>query len=444
MPEYTHQPLLDWNSCPAQLNDLKTVPISSIKKLHVYDFDNTLYNSPQPTRELYSREVYQLVLHGLEGNNNGPYWWSEPSFLQQSFKDSLGTALYKYWNEKVIKLAKMSYAEPDTVSILMTGRRQDKFKELISDHLDLTRAIWNFSHSELEFNAVVLKRPIDGVDVSTIEYKKKCLVDFIKFYPNLEEVTVYDDRRNQLLKFKAFFNELPHKNNFQWFVIPVPPRTVRLVSEREYKFVMEMFDSYNAHKDPLKQLNVAWSARQTGYFLSVNAQRAVLQWSLNFLKSRNMESANKHLSRYPMFIPSMLLSSTMPQMEMVNVLTNNSKAILKKRGGWRKVIEDFYGQTGETVVRIKFTVTKIGIRLSSLDDRSPKLYYLAEPTNSDQYVWNYYSEFIIIGVDDAYYRDDVTASVLDNPKKGIRWYKPPTPLNIQTYFGTCAQLKIRR
>ena len=104
--------------------------ISSIKNLHVYDFDNTLFSSPLPNPQLWHPQTigllqsYEVFAHGG--------WWHNADILA-----STGEGAEKeeprgwkgWWNEVVVQLAETSMQEKDTLTVLLTGRGESNFAD---------------------------------------------------------------------------------------------------------------------------------------------------------------------------------------------------------------------------------------------------------------------------------------------------------------------------
>lgn len=91
-----HSVLRKWNSCAHELAVPSEVPEHAITKLHIYDFDNTLFATPGPTEQLYTRELLGK-LTSSELPNGG--WWNEPEFLQAAIEISRSKPRRFSWNE---------------------------------------------------------------------------------------------------------------------------------------------------------------------------------------------------------------------------------------------------------------------------------------------------------------------------------------------------------
>ncbi|SCV00793.1 LAMI_0G07338g1_1 [Lachancea mirantina] len=205
-----HSVLYKWSSCDSKLRAPDVKSRLDIRKIHVYDFDNTLFNSPAPNPSLLSSYLINILTDPHKLSNGG--WWSEPRFLRELIREwtvnkASATDLKKldqidaaYWNRDIVELSRISREEPGVVSILMTGRKEQYFKEVIGGILDQPV----FGADKLQFNAVFLKKP--GYH-TTMAYKTACLTDLLEHYDRCEEITIYDDRIRQLRGFQQFLNE---------------------------------------------------------------------------------------------------------------------------------------------------------------------------------------------------------------------------------------------
>lgn len=136
-------------------------------KLHVFDFDKTLFRSPERPE-------------GWEGG-----WWGK--------LDSLSPPLVpkqpddEWWNDSVVKAAKRAIANADVMAVVVTGRLQ-KFS------LRLTELLAQAGLSG--FDAVYLSGggPTDA-------YKLGVLKELLADNPTVRGVALWDDNGEQLRKF---------------------------------------------------------------------------------------------------------------------------------------------------------------------------------------------------------------------------------------------------
>ena len=121
----SHSVLYEWNSVDSALN-IPILPDSKIRKICIYDFDNTLFKSPAPDPHLYSEQLYTSLLSPCVFSNGG--WWSEPRFLELLLNEWQKGLIddSAFWNRDIVKSAKESWESRDdgTLTILMTGRKE--------------------------------------------------------------------------------------------------------------------------------------------------------------------------------------------------------------------------------------------------------------------------------------------------------------------------------
>lgn len=177
--------------------------IDQIQQIHVYDFDNTLFSSPLPNRQIWNGSTIGL-LQGQETFTDGG-WWHCPNILAatgQGLDIEEGRAWEGCWNEKIVDLVRLSMQDEHALTILLTGRKEDGFVELISKML---------AAKKLDFNMVCLK-PAAGPDNqlfdSTLLFKQALLEDIVFTYTEAEEIRIYEDRPKHTKAFRDFFTGL--------------------------------------------------------------------------------------------------------------------------------------------------------------------------------------------------------------------------------------------
>ncbi|KAJ9655645.1 hypothetical protein H2198_005543 [Neophaeococcomyces mojaviensis] len=182
----------------------KTIPdISAIKNIHVYDFDNTLFSSPLPNPQLWHSttigllQAYEVFAHGG--------WWHNPDILA-STGDGLEAeeprAWKGWWNEVVVSLAETSIKEEDTLTVLLTGRGETNFANLINRIADARH---------LDFDLVVLKPEVGPQQqqfVSTMEFKQAFLKDLVFTYRFADNIRIYEDRVKHVKGFRDYMEKV--------------------------------------------------------------------------------------------------------------------------------------------------------------------------------------------------------------------------------------------
>lgn len=188
---------------------------SQITRIHIYDFDATLFKTPLPNPDLLSTSAISILesLNGLHGGG----WWADSRFLfgtGEGYEKERSRAWEGWWDEKVVELARLSQKDPETLSIVLTGRRAEEFKHLIRTMLDA---------KELKFDAVILRKDLNGGE-STLQYKSTVISEIVKYYKMATEVTIYEDKAKQAAGFRKSLRHLRtryHRANLVYDVVEV-------------------------------------------------------------------------------------------------------------------------------------------------------------------------------------------------------------------------------
>ena len=90
-----------------------------------------------------------------------------------------------------VQLVKLSMEQKDAVTVLLTGRGENNFSDLVRRMVD---------SKKLEFDLICLKPEVGprGQRFSTtMEFKQTFLEDLVLTYEQAEEIRVYEDRVKQ-------------------------------------------------------------------------------------------------------------------------------------------------------------------------------------------------------------------------------------------------------
>ena len=96
-----------------------------------------------------------------------------------------------WWKEDIVKLVELSIRQEDALTVLLTGRAEHKFANVI-------RRI--IKAKKLAFHMLCLKPPTarDGKPwQSTMIFKQALIKDLIANYREIDEVKIYEDRPQQ-------------------------------------------------------------------------------------------------------------------------------------------------------------------------------------------------------------------------------------------------------
>jgi uncharacterized membrane protein YgcG len=192
---------------------------STIKAIHVYDFDNTLFCSPLPNPLVWHYQTIGL-LQTYETLAFGG-WWHDNSILAATGegleKEEL-RAWEGHWNETVRELVELSIASKDTITVLLTGRGETNFTDLVN-------RICN--SRKLDFDLVALKPEVGPSGQrfdSTMNFKQEFLKELVFTYQFADEIRIYEDRPKHVKAFKEFFERLNKSFLSHRVDEPPPPR----------------------------------------------------------------------------------------------------------------------------------------------------------------------------------------------------------------------------
>ncbi|KAI9877461.1 MAG: hypothetical protein M1830_003845 [Pleopsidium flavum] len=177
-------------------------PVSQIKAIHVYDFDNTLFSSPLPNLKLWTGPTVGH-LQTQEGFANGG-WWHDHHILEATGegadKEEL-RAWAGWWNEHIVNLVELSMQQKDAVNVLLTGRGEHNFADLVK------RIV---TSKKLDFHMVCLKPQVGPNNqrfLTTMGYKQSLLEDLVYTYKEADEIRVYEDRPRHVKGFRDYFEK---------------------------------------------------------------------------------------------------------------------------------------------------------------------------------------------------------------------------------------------
>ncbi len=212
---YTVNALKRW-SCKS-----KNLPndASTIKAIHVYDFDNTLFCSPLPNPLIWHGQTIGLLQTQETLAFGG--WWHDNSILAATGdgleKEEL-RAWEGHWNETVCELVELSVVSKDTITVLLTGRGETNFTDLVNRMCNSRK---------LDFDLVVLKPeagPSGQRFDSTMNFKQEFLKELVFTYQSADEIRIYEDRPKHVKGFKDFFERLNKSFLSHRVDEPPPPR----------------------------------------------------------------------------------------------------------------------------------------------------------------------------------------------------------------------------
>ncbi|XBW38119.1 hypothetical protein QEN19_003713 [Hanseniaspora menglaensis] len=223
------------NILPDEYNKIKITKkpeYQEIRNIHIYDFDGTLFYTPNIFYDNFTDRAVNYIIP-FKGLVHGGWWcyresveayirkWIEEKESipkEMLFNEPFGAVKdgicfckackidSKFWSYDIVKKMQASYESPDTISILMTGRRLDRFYETFDLLLKQKLEHRIVFHNELKVDSIFLKKDYKY----TIEYKTKVLRDLLVNFPLVKELIMYDDRTDQIKGMHTWM-----KNNMQ-------------------------------------------------------------------------------------------------------------------------------------------------------------------------------------------------------------------------------------
>ncbi|KAM0326943.1 hypothetical protein ACHAQA_006063 [Verticillium albo-atrum] len=186
----------------------KSPAVDTIKALHVYDFDNTLFKTPLPNPALWVGTTIGTLSSQDTLINGG--WWHDSRILAAT-GDGADTeerrAWEGWWNEKIVELIGLSIKQKDALCVLLTGRSERGFSDLIKRMI---------KSKGLEFDMVGLKPAVSPTNQhfkSTMHFKQLFLEAMMETYKNAEEIRIYEDRPKHVKGFRDFMADYNRRQN---------------------------------------------------------------------------------------------------------------------------------------------------------------------------------------------------------------------------------------
>ena len=147
------------------------------------------------------------LLATQEAFNNGG-WWHDNRILAATgdgFDKEQPRAWKGWWNEKIVELVQLSMKQPDAMCILLTGRSEKGFADLVKKIV---------ASKGLVFDMVCLKPQVGPTNQrfpNTMDFKKQFLTALVETYAQATEIRIYEDRPRHTEAFRRFLEE--YNNN---------------------------------------------------------------------------------------------------------------------------------------------------------------------------------------------------------------------------------------
>lgn len=190
-------------------------------------------------------------LQALEVFSTGG-WWHDVNILAatgQGEVEEEKRGWEGWWNESIAELVQLSMQQKDTLTVLLTGRKESAFSDLISRMV---------KSRGLEFDMVCLKPAVGPANQkigNTMTFKQELLKDVVDTYSKAEELKIYEDRPKHTAAFRSFFSTMNRnlqasqdpdtRPPFAYDVVQVNEQAVSLDPQKEVEEVQRMINSHN-------------------------------------------------------------------------------------------------------------------------------------------------------------------------------------------------------
>ncbi|KAF9569220.1 hypothetical protein EC968_002628 [Mortierella alpina] len=238
---------------------------SHFRTVKVFDFDQTLFQSPLPNPALWDPSFLGIL---TSWNYCGTGWWHNPGTLELG-PETEATCWEGWWNEDIVKEVKKSSTDPACLTVLLTGRNGPTFGRKLIEMVgrkgldfDLiatkptTVALMEPSaakptHKHRAKTTGAPQRPAEEyLKVHTFNTKHDFLYNLLFEYPAIRAMHLFDDRPCQVAKFRQAGQEWLEKKMLDRFDITVVQEPLLYMDpKRESELVMAMVEANNQQVD---------------------------------------------------------------------------------------------------------------------------------------------------------------------------------------------------
>ncbi|CAG8548556.1 345_t:CDS:1 [Acaulospora morrowiae] len=234
-----------------------------IDSINIFDFDGTLFASPQPNPRLWENALIGL----LKNDQLYKGWYQSKKSLD--FEEHVKSRVWNnWWNEKVVDLVRNSMAHPNSLTILLTGRKYSEFHEVIAEMTSrkgLTFDVMGFKPDQdildwsLYYNPAIIgkvgrtkyeeftsMKTVVGIPITTKNFKVRFIEDLLSHHPSTKLIVMWEDRKNHVKAFQSLLNELKCQEKIlQGKVNHVILKMRYLDMNRERRIVNEIIEDHN-------------------------------------------------------------------------------------------------------------------------------------------------------------------------------------------------------
>ncbi|KAI8820569.1 uncharacterized protein EV422DRAFT_567993 [Fimicolochytrium jonesii] len=179
-------------------------------RLLIFDFDSTLFRSPMPNPDLWSDQLRGALIGDCG-------WFQDPRTMQPPYVPDIPDASWYHSETVAAVFAGIARRDEDTLCVLLTGRRHDRFGERI-------KRICQVHHPPLEFDLFFFREGHDPAKAplyhaTTLDFKLAVLDSLFTAFPSITHVEIYDDRKRHLDLFANRLRSLSTKGKLRSFAV---------------------------------------------------------------------------------------------------------------------------------------------------------------------------------------------------------------------------------
>ncbi|KAJ2450174.1 hypothetical protein EV183_004461 [Coemansia sp. RSA 2336] len=277
-----------------QLSELRKHK-QNVKRLAIFDFDNTLFKSPLPNPRLWDQQLIGM----LKSTDLG--WFQDSRTLSPPYLKYTP----KHWVKSTVQQAQIEARRDDTLVVLLTGRSHAAYRKSILKLLSLCRG--------LRFDIVILKEtptrqsPLVSPSASpcppeseaekkvpkaplTFDYKMTVVEDTVAAFPDIRQVLMWDDRIQHCERMQQYLDALIARSQERITaadVFHVPPQTIYMDEDNEKQLVGDFIGEYNQRVRaasgydgtdlPVGSLRMSTYPSFTAVFLTADSKRRLQQ-----------------------------------------------------------------------------------------------------------------------------------------------------------------------
>ena len=263
------------SDCAGDYVDAQSLNLNpSIESIHIYDFDSTLFRSPEPNPCLYASDLRGRLMSECQ-------WFQCTELLNPPLMDVIPSQ--EWWHEPTVARAISSIKDPTVLAILLTGRRHTLFSDRVKQ-LCLT-----CSFGSLEFPLFCLRQ--SGFE-NTMEFKFH-VIDTLLKWTGASNILIYEDRMKQARMFEARYAS---KLNFKLELVVQGSPFAFIDSRAEHNLVQRLIKTYNDHLASLSSVDMSQSMIKKRKLFKPIALEYVVYFTGIFL---DPDSRTRLLSHFP-------------------------------------------------------------------------------------------------------------------------------------------------